>query len=327
MAALIYRMQLISALLPPRDKENAMLQGVCDFLSECYITSEQLCALLDLFHAPQARIEVFVKAFARVVDWMNLSHVVSRFAQPEINVLGRRIGFVNLFNEVMAANYYELDLADAEHRWVAQELVHLGAVEPGKNCIEVQLNGIDFDIPAGWEREVPRRGLLELYYCRTKDVTLRVLEHGAWDHKDSPWAPQGRSLSMFMQSYLLDFCRDSDAGSDRRRLISAVPFGDKWCRPNKLRRIRTKLAATFSSAHECFCKLDDDGGGSINRKELVLGLFKLGVWLHPSESQALMDVLDGDGGGEIEEDEMEDYWSAYVFDGFQSGAIQTNSGF
>jgi hypothetical protein len=35
-------------------------------------------------------------------------------------------------------------------------------------------------------------------------------------------------------------------------------------------------------------QLDDDGGGSIDRKEMVLGLFALGVWLHPSESNALM---------------------------------------
>ena len=41
--------------------------------------------------------------------------------------------------------------------------------------IQVQLNGVDFDIPAGWEKEVPRRGVLELYYCRTKEVATRVM--------------------------------------------------------------------------------------------------------------------------------------------------------
>ena len=39
----------------------------------------------------------------------------------------------------------------------------------------MQLNGVDFDIPAGWESDVPRRGVLELYYCRTKEVATRVM--------------------------------------------------------------------------------------------------------------------------------------------------------
>ena len=62
--------------------------------------------------------------------------------------------------QVTAANYYELDLEDPEQRWVVQELVHLGCVEPGRNFVEVALQGIDFDIPKGWEAEVPRKGLL-----------------------------------------------------------------------------------------------------------------------------------------------------------------------
>lgn len=53
-----------------------------------------------------------------------------------------------------------MDLEDPEQRWVVQELVHLGCVEPGRNFVEVALQGIDFDIPKGWETEVPRKGLL-----------------------------------------------------------------------------------------------------------------------------------------------------------------------
>lgn len=186
---------------------------------------------------------------------------------------------------------------------------------------------------------------------------------------------------MFVQGYLREHCLE-DTPPDHGKQISPSPFGDKWCRPNKLRRIRVKLANAFGSAHECFIKLDDDGGGSIDRKEMVLGLFALGVWLHPSESQALMvcqlclfcmpvrvalrvqhfsttcigfasvsasacgqlilhgtlvnhsssldkrgndrqrmqrqqDALDEDGGGEIEEDELNSYWEAYVFDGWK----------
>ena len=144
---------------------------------------------------------------------------------------------------------------------------------------------------------------------------------------------------------------------------------------------------THQRSLRCFTKLDDDGGGSLSRKELVLGLtplhtcihtctqyihhsisrkklvcphappiacmhehihmhsclhhthararthththtntqntsglFKLGVWLHPLESQALMDALDEDGGGEIEEDELVSFWTNYLFDGFDQDA-------
>ena len=58
-------------------------------------------------------------------------------------------------------------------------------------------------------------------------------------------------------------------------------------------------------------------GGSINRKEMVMGLFALGVWLHPSESDALIQQLDSDGGGEIELDELQDFWNNYIFDGWK----------
>ena len=63
--------------------------------------------------------------------------------------------------------------------------------------------------------------------------------------------------------------------------------------------------------------LDQDGGGSADRKEMVIGLFALGVWLHPSESAALMEQLDSDGGGEIELEELKEFWDSYIFDGWK----------
>eukprot|EP00960_Hanusia_phi_P050379 760200-Hanusia_phi.AAC.1 len=45
------------------------------------------------------------------------------------------------------------------------ELVHLADAEPGLNCVDVQYNGVDFEIPAGWTNDVPKKGILELYGC------------------------------------------------------------------------------------------------------------------------------------------------------------------
>lgn len=52
------------------------------------------------------------------------------------------------------------------------------------------------------------------------------------------------------------------------------------------------------------------GGGSLDRKEMAVGLFRLGVWLQPSELAALMEALDEDGGGEIDLAEFSTWWEA-----------------
>ena len=112
------------------------------------------------------------------------------------------------------------------------------------------------------------------------------------------------------------FCLE-DKYPNQGRFLGPSPVGSGWCRPNKLRRIRVKLTNTFPSAEYCFKKLDQDGGGSVDRKEMVMGLFALGVWLHPSESAALMEQLDSDGGGEIELEELKEFWDKYIFDGWK----------
>jgi hypothetical protein len=55
-------------------------------------------------------------------------------------------------------------------RWISQELLHLACMEPGDNQIDVHYDGIGFDIPVGWISEVPKRGLLQLFYCRNINV-------------------------------------------------------------------------------------------------------------------------------------------------------------
>ena len=42
-----------------------------------------------------------------------------------------QIGRLNLFDQVSAVGYHELDLSDPEDRVVAQELVRLAVEEPG----------------------------------------------------------------------------------------------------------------------------------------------------------------------------------------------------
>jgi len=42
----------------------------------------------------------------------------------------------------VACDYYELELSDPEQRWICQEILHLGVIEPGENMGECMLNGI-----------------------------------------------------------------------------------------------------------------------------------------------------------------------------------------
>jgi Ca2+-binding EF-hand superfamily protein len=67
-------------------------------------------------------------------------------------------------------------------------------------------------------------------------------------------------------------------------------------------------------AETMFAALDRDGGGSLDRKELAVGLFSLGIWLHPSELAVLLEALDEDGGGNIDLEEFQSFWSKYSFE-------------
>ena len=78
-AALKRRLQLIAALLPAHEAPGASLQALREFLARNYVSCEQLCELLQAAPGSLARTEVFVKAFARVVDWHNLVLVVLGF--------------------------------------------------------------------------------------------------------------------------------------------------------------------------------------------------------------------------------------------------------
>jgi hypothetical protein len=90
---------------------------------------------------------------------------------------------------------------------------------------------------------------------------------------------------------------------------------------HKMRRIKSKMTEKFTDPKKMFNAMDKDGGGSLginfppdnnrkndafgarqhaaahngadaDRKELAMGLFGLGIWLHPKELQCLLDILD-----------------------------------
>ena len=67
--------------------------------------------------------------------------------------------------------------------------------------------------------------------------------------------------------------------------------GTEWTVEAKYSRIKRKLEEKFPSGpEEAFNALDDDGGGSLSRGELATGLRAVGLWLHPNEMSALLEV-------------------------------------
>jgi Ran GTPase-activating protein (RanGAP) involved in mRNA processing and transport len=87
-------------------------------------TCRQLATLLALFDQSDMRVEVCVIAFARTVDWHGFRTVIQALRPRELKLLFARVGFINLFDDVMAVDFYELDLDNASERFVLQERLH-----------------------------------------------------------------------------------------------------------------------------------------------------------------------------------------------------------
>ncbi len=52
------------------------------------------------------------------------------------------------------------------------------------------------------------------------------------------------------------------------------PSGSGWALEHRHNRIRDKLRAQFCSVEDCFAALDEDNSGTLNRRELAVGLAK-----------------------------------------------------
>ena len=286
-------------------------------------TCKQLRRLLRRLKTPLARVEIIVIGFARTVDWHSFKYIQHEVSVNEFKELRQRIGLVNMWDESMACDYYELDLEDPEQRWVCQEVLHLGSIEPGENMGESMLDGIDFTITSAWLQPdgVPRRGLLQIYYNREARIIRQISEKGAWDHENSPFHKDGflrgdgsvlfpktsfhlDGQPVFMPTWLIKFAKDEDGALHE-------PPGAGWIREHKLRRIVNKLKERFPNAEAAMTALDKDGGGDLDRKEIARGLFEMGIFLHPDETKALFEAIDEDDGGTVDMQEFTAFWHSY----------------
>jgi hypothetical protein len=201
------------------------------------------------------RVEIFVIAYARTIDYLGFFGIYGMFkmdlSRPEQRMLQERLGMINMFHPDMACDYYELDFSDRQERWIMQEIVHLAIAEPGKNCEDETYNDMDFPMPVTWSKELPRSGFFSCFYCREQDTIDRVSESANKRHADC--------VSTLVQP--------------QPPLDGKSP--PKWVYEAKCRIIKHKMMDKFPTARACFNAIDKDGGGTIDRKELAGGLFKV----------------------------------------------------
>lgn len=268
-----------------------------------YFNCHQIAHLLARFKsAKQAnvRIEIVITCWSRTVDWHGLANILQVLTPFEYRVVVHRLGYVNVFDEVMAVSFWDLDLAVSGERFVFQELYHLMMNEPGQSIVNPSMNGIDTVIPDTWvSGGVPEHGKVTFFFCRQQDTIERVFKFGAMDHEQR--IPGPSTISTFVERYMERFCAPGYNS----------PSGKDWIHPYRCRRIRRKLMEKFDRPQTCFNALDKDKSGSLTRGEISVGLVAVGIWLHPNELEQLLLELDKDGSGSVEVAELIEFWNNY----------------
>jgi hypothetical protein len=161
----------------------------------------------------------------------------------------------------MAVDYYELDLSQPEERFIAQELVHLAASEPGENCVNETLEGIDFETPASC---VPfqlclAQGMLALHlehapgYAWVCKIVLALCSH--WSCMTCRWVMEVPRRGQYVTFY----CREKATIETVTLAAQELhpnsfspdveqPAGTAWVQPAQCREIKRKMQECFPTA-------------------------------------------------------------------------------
>ena len=145
-------------------KAYAYLRSV---LNDKAMTLEQATLTIQEFEDPSIAVRAAVTMFRRIIDWHGFEHTVfKKLTMSQRKGCGRRLGYHNLYDEITAVGYYELDLSNPQMRWVMGQITRLAILEPGENMVEETYNDINFELPNGWTSDTPSKGIYTTYYCR-----------------------------------------------------------------------------------------------------------------------------------------------------------------
>ena len=249
-----------------------------------FFTCQQVRKVLAFFKFVPTQAEAFVITFRRTVDWHGLSSILFDLPAAVSETLRRRLGAWNLFDYAAAVGHYELDLAIPEERQVMLTLLQCGAEEPGVNMMDTAYNGVSFEFPSPWRTgSCPTVGLVSFFYCREQGTIDKI---------------RAQSEAKHPGSFPPDWVQ---------------PAGCDWVTAFKLRSIKRKFQVMHGNdPRAIFQIIDRNSDGSISRLEFAAALRDINVWLHPTETTALMDALDKDKNDLIDEPEWLLFWQRTV---------------
>jgi len=246
-----------------------------------FFSTNHVRELLSRFKYVQTSAEAFVIIYRRTIDWHGLSSILFDLPSAVVEVLRRRLGAANLFDYGAAVNYYECSLAIPEERAVVLRLLQCGVGEPGVNMVDTALNGIAFGIPSPWlTGSCPTSGLLSFFYCR-EQATIDKLK--------------AESELLHPASYPQDWVQHA---------------GKEWVSAFKLRQIKRKFQVMHGNdPRTIFRIIDVNCDGGVTRLELAAALRDINIWLHPTETTALLATLDKDNNDFVDEAEFVLFWN------------------
>jgi hypothetical protein len=263
----------------PASAQRKQIKILRSLSNQYFFTCTQAMRVLQYFRDDSMKIESIVILFSRIIDFPGFQRIVKSLDGPKQVLLRKRLGSHNIYVDCSAVGFHELDLSDPQQRYVCGRLVDLAAIEPGENMCGCRYNEIDFDVPSSWLEEIPQKGVFTVFYCRSAQVIKKIFHK--IPHQCIP-----------------------------NNLDLLSPSGTEWVAQAKRSRIKLKLSLAFSNVEEAFKKMDEDGGGSLSRLEFSRGLRMLGVQVTAYELLDLVDLLDADGSGFIELEEMVSFWES-----------------
>ena len=211
-------------------------------------TETALC-FLETISSPQNLEDCVITFFNSIFETMGFQYLLSSIGPTCRDNVIRSLGIHNCWCERCAVAYYVLDLSNAEHRFVCQQLIALSMSEPGESIVDEHYENKSFSVPEHWQEAVPFKGIVTFFYCREQAV-LDAL------------------YSSFEQSSL-----------DLVVWKSFQPVGVEWVHARKRGIIKDRIKEKFPNPETAFQSMDRDGGGSLSRVELSTDLRKLGIWL------------------------------------------------
>ena len=276
-----------------------------------YFNCLQVVALIELFDnistkTRYSRVEVAVCLFSRTIDWRGFKNVLGHVGAALAGDVVYRLGIINIYHDeaVSPIGWWVLDLEEEEERLIMQELVHLAYYEPGNNIVECAMDDCPFDVPRDWLLNVPRRGRISLFYCRTEAVAMKCLQFGSWnaDLSDEPFVSAATYPPNFQVATYAE--GDNLIASFSRGAVKAWT----WTDMERIRIVADVLRRHSKHAVEMFSQIDSDRGGEISPAEFSLGLFRIGIWLPPSHLKLLFFYIDFNGDGDISRHEFCQFW-------------------